>query len=483
MKLYNSLSRQIEEFIPNNPTNVTMYACGPTVYDFQHIGNLRTATLMDLLKRVLQANKFQVKTVMNITDVEDKIEKRASELNVSVDSITSKYEKIYMNQLLLLNISADIYPRATDHIAEQIELIQALEEKGYAYKTDYGIYFDTLKDSDYGKLGNTFKSDKAQSRIELTEGKKQIEDFALWKFVQKGETRQKTWGSPWGVGFPGWHIECSAMSIKTLSNAFVKPLPTSQVGSTFETVATEQHRTSGVRKGFDENKFETIDIHLGGEDLKEVHHENEMAQSESVTGKAFIKYWVHGGMLNIEDTKMSKSLGNFITLQTIIDQGFEPMVLRYFYYFAHYRSELKFSWESLKSAKTALQNLSEYIDYDLDLTGIEQNMYSTAFLEKLNDDLNVPQALAVLFELIKSNELDENDKKKIVTYAFEILGLKPIENLTGLEDVGYEVRDLVNKREELRIKSNFVEADKIRDTIKQMGFEILDGEEIKLRKL
>ena len=412
MKLYNSLSRKIENFTPVNPPNVTMYACGPTVYDYQHIGNLRTATLMDLLKRVLKANKYNVKAVMNITDVEDKIEKRAKELGVGVDEITSKYEKIYMDQLAMLNISADLYPHATGHIAEQIELIKVLEQKGYTYKTDYGIYFDTSKDSDYGKLGNTFKSDKAQSRIELTEGKKQAEDFALWKFVQQGEARQKTWDSPWGVGFPGWHIECSAMSMKTLTDIFeVESKPTS---------------TFGVDVGLTASNFRPIDIHIGGEDLKEIHHENEIAQSESVTDKPFTNYWVHGGMLNVEDTKMSKSLNNFFTLQTVLDKGFEPMTLRYFYYSAHYRSELKFSWEGLKSAQVALQNLSayadrsEYIDYNLSLEGIEHNIYSVAFLDKLNDDLNVPQALAVLFSVIKDENLKSEDRKKIVTYAFNI---------------------------------------------------------------
>ena len=466
MKLYNSLSRKIEDFIPVNPPNVTMYACGPTVYDFQHIGNLRTATLMDLLKRVLKANKYQVKAVMNITDVEDKIEKRAKELGVSVDEITSKYEKIYMDQLEMLNISADLYPHATGHILEQIELIKVLEQKGYTYQTDYGIYFDTSKDDDYGKLGNTFRSDKGQSRIELTEGKKQIEDFALWKFVQQGETRQKTWDSPWGVGFPGWHIECSAMSMKTLSNAFDKPT------STF-----------GVDVGLIASNFEPIDIHIGGEDLKEIHHENEIAQSESVTDKVFTNYWVHGAMLNVEDTKMSKSLNNFITLQTVLDNGFEPMALRYFYYSAHYRSELKFSWEGLKSAQVALQNLSIYIDFAIDLTGVEQNIYSIQFLEKLNDDLNVPQALAVLFNMVKDESVKLEDKKKIVSYAFNILGLKPINNDVKLEDIPKEVAGLIQKRDDFRKVKNFIEADKIRDTIKNMGYEILDGEEIKVRKI
>ena len=472
MKLYNSLSRKIEEFIPVNPSKVTMYACGPTVYDFQHIGNLRTATLMDLLKRVLKADKYNVKAVMNITDVEDKIEKRAKELAVSVDEITSKYEKIYMDQLAMLDISADLYPHATEHILEQIELIKVLEQKGYTYKTDYGIYFDTSKDNDYGKLGNTFKSDKGQSRIELTEGKKQAEDFALWKFVSEGETRQKTWVSPWGVGFPGWHIECSAMSMKSLTDAFETPSLTSPKASKPE-----------VRCSFDSNKFEPIDIHIGGEDLKEIHHENEIAQTESATDKPFANYWVHGAMLNVEDTKMSKSLGNFITMQTVLDAGFEPMTLRYFYYSAHYRSELKFSWEGLKSAQSALQNLSEYIDFNLSLEGIEHNNYSIEFLQKLNDDLNVPQALAVLFNMTKDETLQPEQKKKITTFAFEVLGLKPINNDVKLADLSKEVAELIHKREDLRKEKNFVEADKIRDTVKNMGYEILDGEELQIKKI
>jgi len=469
MKLYNSLSRKIEEFKPVNPPNVTMYTCGPTVYDYQHIGNLRTAALMDLLKRVLKANKYNVKSVMNITDVEDKIEKRASELGVTVDEITSKYEKIYMDQLAMLNISADLYPHATEHIAEQIALILELEKKGYTYKTDYGIYFDTSKDSDYGKLGNTFNSDKGQSRIELTEGKKQVEDFALWKFLQDDESRQKTWGSPWGVGFPGWHIECSAMSMKSLTNAFAKPTS-----------------TSGVDVGLTATDFTTIDIHIGGEDLKEIHHENELAQTESITNKTFINYWVHGAMLNVDETKMSKSLNNFFTLQTVLDKGFEPMALRYFYYCAHYRSELKFSWEGLKATTVALQNLSTILTTPgvVETTpGVVWEKYQQMFLEKLNDDLNVPQALAVLFNATKDESLQIDDKKKIVSYAFNILGLSPINNDVEIKDLPKEVAELIQKREALRKSKDFLEADKIRDTIKDIGYEILDGEELKVRKV
>jgi cysteinyl-tRNA synthetase len=468
MKLYNSLSRKIEEFKPVNPPNVTMYTCGPTVYDYQHIGNLRTATLMDLLNRVLKANKYNVKSVMNITDVEDKIEKKAAELGVTVDEITSKYEKIYMDQLAMLNISADLYPHATGHILEQIELIKVLEQKGFTYKTDYGIYFDTSKDSDYGKLGNTFNSDKGQSRIELTEGKRNAEDFALWKYVLPTESRQKTWDSPWGVGFPGWHIECSAMSMKSLTNAFGFETPLS---------------TPRVDIGFVVSNFSTIDIHVGGEDLKEIHHENELAQTESITDKTFINYWVHGAMLNVDETKMSKSLNNFVTLQTVIDKGFEPMALRYFYYSAHYRSELKFSWEGLKAAQSALYNLSEYIDLPTDLTAIEQNMYSVEFVEKLNDDLNVPQALAVLFNATKDESLQIDEKKKIVTYAFEVLGLSPINNDVKLKDLPKQVVELMEKREALRKSKDFLEADKIRGNIKELGYEILDGEELKIKKV
>ena len=464
MKLYNSLTRQIEDFKPVNPPNVTMYTCGPTVYDYQHIGNLRTATLMDLLKRVLKANNYKVKAVMNITDVEDKIEKRARELNVSVDEITSKYEKIYMDQLSMLNISADLYPHATSYIKEQIELIKVLEKKGYTYKTYYGIYFDTSKDSDYGKLGNTFGSDKGKSRIELTEGKKNAEDFALWKYVLPGEVRQKTWDSPWGVGFPGWHIECSAMSIKTLSNAY----------------ESENNL----------DNFQTVDIHVGGEDLKEIHHENEIAQSESATDKPFVNYWVHGAMLNVEKDKMSKSLGNFITLQTVLDKGFDAMSLRYFYYSAHYRSELTFTWEGLKAAQVALYNLSSFVQSDftnqdvpVDLAGVEQNMYSVQFLEKLNDDLNVPQALSVLFNMVKDKNLTFKTKSQVMTYAFRILGLRPINNNVKFEDLPNNVVELIKKRQELRKNKNFVEADKIRDKIKRLGYEILDGEEITIKKV
>src|SRR5260221_8137826 len=220
MKLYNSLSKKKEEFKPIKPPAVTMYACGPTVYDYLHIGNLRTATLMDLTKRTLRSLGYDVKAVMNITDVDDKIENRAKKDNISVDELTSKYEKIYLDHLVKMNISADIYPHASDTIKEQIEIIEVLLKKGFAYKNEFGVYFDVTKDEDYGKLGNTFKSTRKKSRIGVTEGKRNEEDFALWKFPIENETRQKLWDSPWGRGFPGWHIECSAMSMKFLSNAF-----------------------------------------------------------------------------------------------------------------------------------------------------------------------------------------------------------------------------------------------------------------------
>jgi cysteinyl-tRNA synthetase len=352
MKLYDSLKREIRDFEPRIEGKVSMYTCGPTVYDYQHIGNLRTSTLMDTLRRALIYIGYDVKSVMNVTDVEDKIENRAKRDNVKVDDITKQFEEIYFQNLGSMNIQVDIVPHASEHIQEQIQIIQKLIGEGYAYQNEFGIYFDISKDSDYGKLGNTFKSNREQSRIGFTEGKRNQEDFALWKFPIENEERQKLWESPWGVGFPGWHIECSAMSMKTLSDAFDNAI-------------------------FEPTRFETIDIHVGGDDLKEVHHENEIAQTESATGKQFVNFWVHGAMLNIGAEKMSKSLGNFSTLKTVTDQGYDPIHLRYLYYNTHYRKNLTFTYESLDAARTAYQRLIENLR---NLSSQIQNIPTPAFV-------------------------------------------------------------------------------------------------------
>jgi cysteinyl-tRNA synthetase len=475
--IYNSLSRDKELFTPVHDGVVNMYTCGPTVYDYPHIGNLRTSVLMDVVRRALVVLGYDVTSVMNITDVEDKIERRAAEQGVTVDEIVTKYEKIYFDCLDKLNINVDLFPHASDHIQEQIKLIQELETKGYTYLTDYGVYFDISKDKDYGKLGNTFHSDKAQSRIELTEQKRNPEDFVLWRIPATGEVRQKLWESPWGKGYPGWHIECSAMSMKTLTNAF------------------------DDNNNLHTNKFETIDIHVGGMDLKEVHHENEVAQSESVTDQEFVKYWVHGAMLNMGSEKMSKSLGNFVTLPVIEENGFDALDLRMFYFTAHYRKELTFTYEGLQAAQTALSKLrakyfefadgsddSEEIDDSataLDFTKVEN--YVERFKEALADDFNMPKVIALVWEIVDSKELKNFEKTALIAEMDEVLGFDLTDyelhqksqnsNQVNLEELPQSVKDLIQKREDYRRNKEWQKADESREELKELGYEIKDNKD------
>jgi cysteinyl-tRNA synthetase len=455
MKIYNTLSREIEDFRPINNQRITMYACGPTVYDYQHIGNLRTATLMDTLKRALKYLDYNVYAVMNITDVEDKIERKARETNSKVSDITKKFEDIYKEHLGLMNISADFYPHATDHISEMIEIIKVLLEKEIAYQNEYGLYFDISKDPDYGKLGNTFKSNKERPRIEITEGKRNPEDFALWKFPVKDEERQMLWESPWGKGFPGWHIECSAMSMKYLSEAFA-----------------DSH--------LNKEAFETLDIHIGGSDLKDVHHENEIAQTESATDKQFVKYWVHGAMLSIKGDKMSKSLNNYITLQTVIEKGFEPIVLRYFYYTAHYRKEQSFTWEALEGAKNAYNNLLKDLK-SLNIAAeksLVNNDYKIKFKNALEDDLNLPQILSLVWEILKS-DLEDNEKLSTILDFDKVLGLRLEENMNREEKkidekLKEEIENLISQRKVARENKDFAKADEVKNRLSELNVEVMD---------
>jgi len=475
MKLYNSLSRKIEDFIPVNPELVRLYSCGPTVYDYLHIGNLRTATLTDTLKRSLRYLDFNVLAVMNITDVEDKIEKKARDTNSTVAEITKKYEEIYFRHISALNITADEFPHATENIDEMIQLIKILIEKDYAYQNKFGIYFDITKDKDYGKLGNTFHSDHERNRVEFTEGKRNQEDFALWKFPIENEQRQMLWKSLWGDGFPGWHIECSAMSMKYLSHAF------------------DQNKLSA-------KDFQTIDIHTGGDDLKEVHHENEIAQTESAVDKEFVKYWVHGAMLNVNEDKMSKSLNNFITLETIIERGIEPLALRYFYYSTHYRKIQNFTWESLEGAAQGLKNLrAKYAEIKNILNSEIENKFSPnsddldqvrkKFKDHISDDLNMPAAMATIWDLIKSKDVNPADKTELLDEFDMVLGLEIAKTEENIEpDLSSEnvmkAYTLIIERNLARENKDFALADEIRGEIEELGFDVIDsteGTEIKLK--
>src|SRR3989338_970428 len=451
MKLHNTLTRKKEDFNPINKNKVGLYTCGMTVYLYPHIGNLRTYIFEDILRRTLEYNNYKVNHIQNITDVghltsdsdegEDKIEKEARKEGKTAWEISEFYTKVFKEDFKKLNIlEPTIWCKATDYIKEQIELIKKLEEKGYTYEIkDDGIYFDTSKLKDYGKLAKLdVKGLKAGARIKLAEGKRNPTDFALWKFSPKDKKRDMEWESPWGIGFPGWHIECSAMSMKFLGDNF--------------------------------------DIHCGGIDHIPIHHTNEIAQSESVIKKKpWVKYWMHGNFL-ILDKKMSKSLGNIITLQTLIDKGYDPLDYRYFCLTAHYRSELKFNSESLDSARHAFQNLKSRIleIKENPLSKGNAKKYERLFLEKINDDLNMPEALAVIWSMLKDNKLGNKEKYSLIHNFDQILGL-------GLKDIKIkkldkEIKNLVDEREKARKNKDFKKADEIRDKLKKEGIILEDTE-------
>ncbi len=454
LKIYNTLTRKKEEFKPLNKKIVGLYTCGPTVYNFAHIGNLRTYIFEDILKRVLLYNKYKVKHVMNITDVghltsdsdtgEDKIEKGAKREGKTVWEIAEFYTKSFLQDINKLNIiKADIICRATDYIKEQIELIKKLEKKGFTYVIEDGVYFDTSKLKDYGKLAKLdIEGLKAGARIEVVKGKKNITDFALWKFSPKDKKRQMEWISPWGKGFPGWHIECSAMSMKFLG--------------------------------------ETFDIHCGGIDHISVHHTNEIAQSEAATNKKFVNYWMHGEFLNLEKEKMAKSGENFITLSTLENKNFEALVYRFFCLSAHYKSSLNFSFEALDASKKGLEHLRTEIakirnEKNKDNKEINEK-YKKEFLDAINDDLDMPKSIALLWDLTKEKEISGKSKLELIFDFDRIFGLKLKELKDIKKKIPKEIEDLVKKREQARKENNFEEADKIRKKINEKGFKIDDTE-------
>ena len=460
------MSRTKEDFIPIDPDEVRMYSCGPTVYNYQHIGNLRTFFFEDILLRVLKYNEYQVKYVMNITDVghlvsdsdlgEDKMEKSAKLQGKTVWELAEYYTTIFKRDINLMNIlPADNYSKATDYIKEQIELIKCLESKGFTYSTRDGVYYDTSKFPEYGKLAKLdIKGLQEGARIEFSEEKKNITDFALWKFSPKDEKRQMEWDSPWGKGFPGWHIECSAMSKALLGNHF--------------------------------------DIHCGGIDHIPIHHTNEIAQSEACNGEKFVNYWIHGEFLDMENEKMSKSKENFITLQRLIDKGYSPMVYRYFLLMAHYKKKLKFSFEAMDSAKNGLKNLvgkilnlkRQVTDATPKPSGLD-NEYIKKFTETVNDDLNMPEAMAVLWDMLK-DETVSPESKLDSAYEFDKifgLGFDTIEQENNSE-IPEEIQILVNKRTVAKKNKDFKLADEIRNKVREKGFEILDNKDgVEIRKI
>ena len=493
IRLYNTMSREIEDFVPVEPGKVKLYACGPTVYDFAHIGHIRKYTMDDVLVRLLRYLNYQVTHVMNITDVghlvsdsdtgEDKLEKGARREGKTAWEVAKFYEADFFKNMDAAGVRRpDIVCRATEHIKEQIELVKKLEEKGCTYTIADGVYFDSTTFPDYGKLARlNSNQQQAGARVEIVPGKKHPTDFALWKLTPSGQPfdsaqgkkRDMEWDSPWGKGFPGWHIECSAMSLKYLGNAF------NSDGS----INSERSRT--------------IDVHTGGIDHIPIHHTNEIAQSEAATGKQFVKYWVHHNHLFVEGQKMSKSLGNFIRLEEIVEKGFHPLALRYLLLQTHYRQEANFTWEALASAQTALNQLGDYVTLiKKQSESGERSQLSDEKLEKVNIlrkrfkdvirmDLNTAQALGILWEIVKSN-IPAGDKYDLIMIADEILGLglKELSAISyQLSEVPDEIRDLQSKREELRKEKKFSEADGVRKEIEALGYIVEDTKDgIRVKK-
>lgn len=458
MKIYNTLTRKKEKFIPIKNI-VGMYTCGPTVYDYAHIGNLRTYIFEDILKRVLILNNYKVKHVMNITDVghltsdadegEDKLMKalvrEGKPLNEkSMLELADFYTRAFKEDIKRLNIIfPDIWCKATDHVQDMIELIKKIIKNGFAYETNTALYFDTGKDKNYGKLAKLKLNElKAGARVEVDPEKYNPYDFALWfKLVGKNVNHIMNWNSPWGKGFPGWHIECSAMSMKYLGEEF--------------------------------------DIHCGGIDHIPVHHTNEIAQSEAVTGKRWVKYWIHGEFLVLDRGKMAKSAGTFITLQKLIDNGYSPMTYRYLCLTAHYRQQLKFSFEALESAKNSLERLKNIVrdlKAKVEETKGEEKIenYKEKFKEAVSDDLNVPEGLAVLWNAVRDENLGAREKLEIIRYCDSVLGLKLLKEEE--ENIPNEVLELANKREEARKNRDWKRADELREKISSFGYYVDDTE-------
>lgn len=459
MNLYNTASKKIEEFKPLNPPNVGFYTCGPTVYDFTHIGHLRTYVNNDVLKRTLDYLGYKVRHVMNITDVghltsdgdegEDKMEKGAVKKGTTVWELAKVYTEYFINSIDALNIKRpDVFSGATAHIPEFISLIKTLERKGFTYQTDEAIYFNVLKFKNYGSLSGQKLSDKktaARDDVHADPQKNHPADFVLWfKRVGKFKDHAMHWESPWGDGFPGWHIECSAMCIKYLGD--------------------------------------TVDIHAGGIDHIPVHHENEIAQSEAATNKKFVKYWFHNEFLLVDGRKMSKSLENFYTVDDIKKRGIDQMALRLLFLQTHYRQIMNFTWDSLLSAETALKKIKNNITELKEKSGaiLKMEEYTDVakkmkkkFISALEDDLQTPQALSIFWEVLKS-DIYHTEKLALILEFDEILGLN-LENAKQEKiDTPQEILKLAEERELARKSKNFQKSDELRELISENGYNIED---------
>ncbi|MBW8382166.1 MAG: cysteine--tRNA ligase [Youngiibacter sp.] len=451
MKVYNTLTRKKEEFVPIEEGKVRMYVCGPTVYNLFHIGNARTFIIFDTIRKYLEYRGFEVKFVQNFTDIDDKMIRKANDTGITVKELGDKYITEYYKDADALKIKrATVNPRATGYISEMVKFISELISKGYAYETDGDVYFSTVRFNEYGKLsGQNLDDLMSGARIEIDERKKDPMDFALWKAAKPGEP---SWESPWGPGRPGWHIECSCMAYDLLG--------------------------------------ETIDIHAGGTDLVFPHHENEIAQSESRTGKTFARYWLHGAFVNVDNRKMSKSLNNFFTAREILEK-YDNEVVRLFMLSGHYRTQINFTMELLDSAKASLERMYNALtrlngflasaDEGTDPKIIEMiDSYKSRYIEKMDDDFNTADAISVIFELIKeiNTSVDETSGKGTLEYAMSVLRElgKPIgimQNEVGgsLEN---EVEELIEKRQQARKEKNFKLSDSIRDELSAKGIVLED---------
>lgn len=455
MKVYNTLTREKEELVPITPGEIKMYACGPTVYNYIHIGNARPLCIFDILRRYLEYRGFDVKFVQNFTDIDDKIIRRANEENVDFSEISERYIEEFWTDAKGLNVRpATVHPKATENIDNIIHIISTLIEKGYAYEAQGDVYFSTQKFKEYGKLSHQPLEDlEAGARIMVGEIKRESMDFAVWKAAKPGEP---SWDSPWGKGRPGWHIECSAMNWRYLGD--------------------------------------TIDIHCGGQDLIFPHHENEIAQSECFTGKPFSHYWMHNGYINVDNVKMSKSLGNFFTVRDVAEKyGYEP--IRYLLISAQYRSPINYSTDIIEQCIAALNRLytcRNSLDFELENAADAEhdgdkavidgfNKYREQFITAMDDDLNTADAIAAIFDLVR--DINTNVVGKIPSKALVEAAIAIFDELTDVlglvynrkkETLDSDIEALIEARTNARKERNWAEADRIRDELKAMGIVLED---------
>mgnify|MGYP002533966813 FL=1 len=450
LKLYNTLTRKKEEFVPLKKGTVKMYSCGPTVYNYAHIGNMRAYIFMDTLRKVLKYNGYKVKHVMNITDVghlvsdadegEDKMAKTARIENRSVYEIAKEYTDAFMKDIKALNIDTPEHiAKATEHIREMEIYVNDIVKNGYAYETSKGVYFDTSKLPNYGKMlsNNNIDDLKAGARVEVDTEKRNPQDFALW--IKAPKEHIMKWNSKWGLCYPGWHIECSAMSRKYLGDKF--------------------------------------DIHTGGVDHIPIHHENEIAQSIGATGHNLANYWMHVEFLLIDGGKMSKSLGNVYTLNDLKAKGIDALSYRYFTYSSHYRNKLNFTWDAIKSAKNSLNKLRDMIALHKDVNKkIDKNIiskYEEQFLDAINDDMNMPVAISIVWEIAKEKE-KSNDFYELIKKFDSVLSLDLDKNDKENINIPEDIKLILNERKDARKNKNFAKSDELRDKLKELGYIVKD---------